>query len=372
MTILLVAGTRPEAVKLAPVAIALLAANARVSICSTGQHPQLVREALASFDLKADMEVPAIPAGSSLATLTSTIVKQIDRIVTETKPNWVVVQGDTTSAFAAGLAAFLRQVPVAHVEAGLRTGTPLSPFPEEANRAMLARLASLHFATTPAAAANLVAEGIAPAQVLVTGNTVVDAVQIVRANRSGSLQDELMRGLKLDAGRPVVLVTCHRRENWGRPLLGICAALAELADAYPQHQWLLPMHPNPVLRSTYATVLGARPNVSLTEPLAYGDMIGVLTACSLAVSDSGGLLEEAAGFGLPFIVLRDRTERPEALAAGYAELAGSDPRRIVELARGWLDDPARRAALASISNPFGDGHAAERIAARLLATGIAV
>lgn len=363
MKAMVVVGTRPEAVKLAPLILALKRTSSAI-VVTTGQHAEMAARTLADFGILPDLSMPTLPAARSLGLLASLLIDRFGALIAEHQPDWMVVQGDTSSAFAAGLAAFYGGLPVAHVEAGLRTGDLASPFPEEGHRQLLARIARLSFAPTELAAANLAGEGIAADRIRVVGNTVVDAVNLARAGWTAERRAAIERQLALP-DTPLVLVTCHRRENLGPVLADICAALAALARRYPGHLWLFPVHPNPEVRALVAEALGALPNVRLSEPLDYHQTLFVLSRAELVVTDSGGLQEEAPSFARPVAILRDRTERPEAIAAGFATLAGRGPAEIERTVADWLDHPARRHALAGQPNPFGDGKAAERISAEL-------
>ena len=362
MKVFIAMGTRPEAIKLAPVIMALRG-RAETILCCTGQHAELCTDALMSFGLRPDISLPAVTGPRTLTRLMATLLEGLDTALQHTLPDWMVVQGDTNSAFAATLAAFYRGIAVAHVEAGLRTGDLAGPFPEEGNRAMLAQVARLHFAPTRRAEANLLGEGIAPARIVVSGNTIVDAVALMQSDAT-----RLETNLELPGG-PLVLVSCHRRENQGSVLAGICAAIRRLAQHYPRHTWLFPMHPDPAIRSLVEAELAGISNILLRPPLTYGETLHVLSRCELVVTDSGGLQEEVAAFYKPVVVMREHTERPEGVEAGFASLAGRDPTGIEAAVCAWLDDPARRSALVGKPNPYGDGNAAGRIVEALLAAG---
>ncbi|MEW9805682.1 non-hydrolyzing UDP-N-acetylglucosamine 2-epimerase [Mesorhizobium sp. ZMM04-5] len=364
MKVFVAIGTRPEAIKLAPV-VAALRPKADVVVATTGQHPRLAVGALADFGIVPDLALPPIEGRPSLAQLTASMTAVLDLALVGQKPDWVVVQGDTNSAFAAGLAAYYRSIPVAHVEAGLRTGNLAMPFPEEGNRQMLARIARWHFAPTVRAAANLVSEGVDRTRVVMSGNTVVDAVALARAGRREEDWKALDAALALPDG-PLVLVSCHRRENRGQTLLDICSAIRRLAARYPLHRLVLPMHPEPDVRTVFQVELAGVDNVFLREPFGYVETLHALDRCDLVLTDSGGLQEEVATYRKPVVVMRDQTERPEGIEAGFASLAGRDPDRIVSEVSGWLDDPQRRARLAGVANPYGDGSASRRIAETLL------
>lgn len=356
--VLVVMGTRPEAIKLAPVARALADTPDLAGLTAlTGQHDALCREVLDAFGLVADVSAAVARPGQGLAGLTARVVTAADDLIDRTRPAAVVVQGDTTTAFGTALAAFYRGIPVVHVEAGLRTGRLDAPWPEEANRRLIADIATLHLAPTPGAAANLLAEGVEPSAVRITGNTVVDALRHYLA-RPVTVSGEAGRALA--AGRPVVLVTTHRRESWGAPERRAARALAEVARRHPDVLVVVPMHPNPVVRGPLREILGGIANVELREPLPYPELVHLLARTTVVVTDSGGIQEEAATLGVPVLILRDVTERPEVLTSGVGRLVGTDPDRIREELDGLLGDPARRAAMSVPTTAFGDGRAALR------------
>jgi len=365
--ILIVFGTRPEVIKLWPVDQALRAhADWQVSLCNTGQHRELVPPILDSFGLVPEIELGVMNPGQSLSSLMARLLDALDPVLDALRFDWVVVQGDTTTALAATLAAYHRHVPVAHVEAGLRTHDLAAPFPEEGNRQLIARLASLHLAPTPRARAALLAEGVAPARVELTGNTVVDAARRVaeRLSPDGApppgAPPQLLR---FTGARPLVLITGHRRESFEGGLVAVCDGLAELARAYPGADFVYPVHLNPSVQAAVRGRLAGLANVHLLEPLDYPAAVWLLRRCLFVVTDSGGLQEEAPEFGKPVLVTRESTERSEGLAAGCAELVGYDRARLVAAARRLLDDPA--AARLDAANPYGDGHAAARCAQAL-------
>lgn len=366
MNALFVLGTRPEVIKLAPV-IAACRPVIEVKVAATGQHREMLAQALATFGLVPDFAFDAMQPDQGLSALAARLIEGMDGALAQANPDWVIVEGDTTTAFAAGLAAFHRQIRVAHVEAGLRTHDLAAPFPEEANRAMLARLATLHFAPTERARDNLLAEGIADAAIHVTGNTIVDAVAAIRAASNPAVLEAALP-IRLDSS-PLILVTCHRRENFGPALAGICEAIAELAAAYPGHRFVLPLHPNPNILGPVGARLGGVRNIELIEPLDYPALLHLLGHSALVLTDSGGIQEEAPSFGVPVVITRELTERGEGIEAGFATLAGRHPARILAATRDWLDHPEKRAALAGRPNPYGDGHASTRIRDLLLAAG---
>lgn len=364
--ILLVLGTRPEVIKLAPVLRALRAHDDwEVSLCCTGQHRELVPPILSSFGLRCEVELSAMTPAQSLSSLMARLLDGIDPVLDALRFDWVIVQGDTTTALTAALAAFHRRVPVAHVEAGLRTGDLASPFPEEGNRQLIARVASLHLAPTPTARAALVAEGVAEGAIEVTGNTVVDALRWAAKKlppEGSAPTSELMRFAK---GRPFVLVTGHRRESFAGGLAAVCAGLSALARAYPQVDFVYPVHLNPNVQAAARGLLGGLGNVFLLEPVDYLQAVWLLKKCMFVITDSGGLQEEAPEFGKPVLVTRTATERMEGIAAGCAVLVGYETERLVATARRWLDDPEAYAAACPRENPYGDGRAAPRCVAAL-------
>ncbi|OJA26968.1 non-hydrolyzing UDP-N-acetylglucosamine 2-epimerase [Burkholderia ubonensis] len=364
MKVMVVMGTRPEVIKLAPVVHALYR-EAEVIVCSTGQHREMLAQALGVFGIRPNIELDVMHPRQSLNELSARLLARLDGAMAEMRPDWVLVQGDTTTAFCAGLAAFHRGIPVGHVEAGLRTGDLKSPFPEEANRSLLGRIAAFHFAPTDAAARNLFDEGIAADRVVVTGNTVVDAISLVRDGWAGQGAGPVVPEWASD-GRPQILVTCHRRENFGEVLESICKMLRDLCARYDMYRWVFPVHLNPAVREPVQRELDGIANLKLIEPVDYPTSLYLISRSSLVVSDSGGIQEEAPSFGVPVVVMRNHTERIEGVSAGFATLAGQSAAQIEQAVVAWLDDPARRAALAARANPYGDGLASQRIVSSLL------
>ncbi|MCC7398178.1 MAG: UDP-N-acetylglucosamine 2-epimerase (non-hydrolyzing) [Planctomycetes bacterium] len=352
--ILVAVGTRPEAVKMAPVVHALRACPwADVRVLATAQHRQLLDQIHTFFGITPDYDLDLMRQNQSLADLTARLIAALDPVLAEARPDLVLAQGDTTTVMVSALASFYRRLPFAHVEAGLRTGDVSNPFPEEMNRVLVGRMASLHFAPTAGAAANLAREGIT-ANVHVTGNTVIDAL-LWAAERVDT------RPFVPPPGHRLVLVTAHRRENFGAPFAAVCQALRTIADR-GDVQLLYPVHPNPNVRDTAFGVLGGHPAIRLVEPLDYPDMVAAMRACHLILTDSGGVQEEAPSLGKPVLVLRTTTERPEGVTAGAAQLVGTDHDAIVAAANRLLDDDLAYAAMAKVENPYGDGRAAARIA----------
>lgn len=366
--VLVVIGTRPEGIKLAPVVNALAhhADRLETRVALTGQHSDLLDQVLETFSLESDWDLGIMRAGQDLYDLAHGCLDGLRGVVREFRPDLVLVQGDTATVFFAALVAFFEKVRVGHVEAGLRSGDKWRPYPEEIFRRLSGVVADLHFAPTAAARDNLLAEGIPAAQVFLTGNTVVDALRSV-AERSLPAEDAALRAL-LASGSRFVLVTAHRRESFGAPLRGIFGAIRELADRFPDLEFLYPVHPNPNVLEPAREILGDHPRIHLTTPLAYTDLVHALRRATLVLTDSGGLQEEAPSFGTPVLVLREVTERPEAVRAGVARLVGVDPDRIVATASALLADEAARQRMARPESPYGDGRAGARIADIILHT----
>lgn len=372
-----VVGTRPEAIKMAPVILALAKDHEFVPILiATGQHGEMLSQALDLFNLTPDHNLQVMQPGQSLAELTAKIVAGVSSLLDELKPDVVLVHGDTTTAFASSLAAFYLGVPVGHVEAGLRTRNILGPFPEEFNRQAIARLATWNFAPTSNASANLVAEMVAPESIHVTGNTIVDALNMViqQLNNDGELggqvKRELLDILKLDyEARPLVLVTAHRRENLGGGIESICEAVADLSELFPGVNFVFPVHLNPVVRELAEKHLSGKENVTLTRPLNYLEFLTLLSRCSLAISDSGGVQEEGVSLNKRILVTREETERAEGVKSGHLTLVGANRKVIVEEASSVLTAFERSEPFSGLENPYGDGSAAARILGVLAAHG---
>jgi len=354
-TVILVAGTRPEAIKVAPVATAMTAsAHLRPHLVTTGQHADLAPVALAELGVAADEEHTVGEADrASQHRLLAAVVDALTRVVAEQRAAAILVQGDTVSAFAGALAGLWTKTPVVHLEAGLRSGDLHQPFPEEAYRRQIAVLAALHLAPTRAAVANLLAEGVDPATVVCIGNTVIDAAQAIGR---GALPPHLA----VPPGARRLLVTTHRRENWGEPLAGILDAVRRLADDVTDLDVVIPVHPNPIVHDVVHRLLGDHPRITLLDPVPYGELVGLLATSTLVLTDSGGIQEEAPTFGVPTLVLREVTERTEAVDAGCSLLVGTDGERIHAAAHRLLTDEGARQAMARVANPFGDGKAAAR------------
>lgn len=364
--VLFVYGTRPEAIKLAPILDAMRGAPGLTPVvCATGQHREMLDQVHEIFGIVPDHDLDVIEPRQTLAHITATVLDRIVAVLESVLPRAVVVQGDTTSTFTAALAAFYEQIPVVHVEAGLRTHKRYAPFPEEANRTLTARLATLHLAPTPASAANLVAEGIARDDIVVTGNTVIDALHAV-LRQPPPLREPALAALSENRHR-TLLVTAHRRESWGEPMRGIARALRRLVDEFDDLQVVFPVHRNPAVRDAVLPLLDGHDRVVLTEPLDYADFSQVLQRAHVVLTDSGGVQEEAPSLGKPVLVLRSVTERPEAVAAGVVRLVGADEAVIVEeVGRLFADDTAW-SAMATGASPYGDGRAAARSVAAIRA-----
>lgn len=363
LRVLSVFGTRPEAIKMAPVVLALhrLGAAVHSSVCVTGQHREMLDDVLSLFRIRPDHDLDVMRPGQSPTGVAAAVLHGLEPVLQAERPDWVLVQGDTTTAALAALAAFYAGAQVGHVEAGLRSGEPREPFPEEINRRVAGAIADLHFAPTAGARANLLREGVDPDSVLVTGNTVIDALRQVAAmpDRGGGP----LAAIPSEAR--VVLVTAHRRESFGEPLENVCAALWALVARYPDVHVVFPVHPNPSVRQVVHGTLGEVPGITLLEPLRYHELVRVLGRAHLVLTDSGGLQEEAPSLGKPVLCLRDVTERVEGVEAGTVRLVGTDPLRIVEEAERLLDSELEYARMAHAVNPYGDGCAAERIVAAL-------
>ncbi|MDO4887350.1 MAG: UDP-N-acetylglucosamine 2-epimerase (non-hydrolyzing) [Actinomycetaceae bacterium] len=363
MRVMLVYGTRPEAIKMAPL-IKAFDADPRFEAISvvTGQHREMLDQVQGFFGITPDVDLDIHSQGQTLTQVTTRTLEGVGKAIDDFAPDAVAVQGDTSSAFAAALAAFYHEVPVLHVEAGLRTGNLSSPYPEEGNRRLIGQLTALHLCPTEESRDNLLREDAPASAVRVTGNTVIDALlhaveQPIRSD------DEALDSILSDTDKRVVLVTAHRRESWGEPMGRIGQAVAQLSDAFPHTVFVLPAHRNPQVRQSLLPWLKDRDNVLVTEPLGYGAFCAVMNRASLVLTDSGGVQEEAPALSKPVLVLRENTERPEAVAFGVARLVGTDVDRIVGEATTLLTDEAAYSAMARAANPYGDGHACERILA---------
>jgi len=358
LTVLTIFGTRPEAIKLAPVVLELdrFPDDIRSVVCITAQHRDMLDQVLRMFDIQPDIDLNLMTENQTLPDLTSAALLGVTDVLADVQPDVVLVQGDTTSAMAAGLAAFYRKIPVGHVEAGLRTGDRYQPFPEEINRRLLTSIASYHFAPTDMARDALLREGVPSHAVHMTGNTVVDALQAI-ARKGATLNGLSDLGLQ----RRLILMTAHRRENFGVPLEDICRAVLRLIERNRDIEIAYPVHRNPNVRSTVERMLSGQDRIHLLPPLEYDQFIHLLSRSTLVLTDSGGLQEEGPVLGKPVLVMRETTERPEGVAAGSNRLVGTDTQTIVTEAERLLNDPAAYESMARATNPFGDGHAAQRI-----------
>lgn len=373
LKVMLVFGTRPEAIKMAPVVKGLQAAAPAIQtvVCVTAQHRQMLDQVLSLFDIRPDHDLDLMKPGQDLFDITSGILTGLKPVLAAEQPDLVLVHGDTTTTMAASLAAFYLKVPVGHVEAGLRTGNRQAPFPEEINRRITGTLTDLHFAPTEAARANLLREGVDPAHIQVTGNTVIDALMSVaqRLQADAGLRDELdQRFAFLDPARRLILVTGHRRENFGQGFEQICLALADIAEREPGVDILYPVHLNPNVRKPVTEILAARrlTNVHLIDPVDYLPFVYLMSRSHLIITDSGGVQEEAPSLGKPVLVMRETTERPEAVAAGTVILVGTSRERIVGETLNLLHNPSAYDAMSRAHNPYGDGQAAGRIVQTIL------
>ena len=353
-------GTRPEAIKMAPLVLELQSRQGIQPICCvTAQHREILDAVLEIFRLKPDYDLNIMEPRQTLSTITTKCLLGMEGVLEEAKPDLVLVHGDTSTTFAGALAAFYRQIPVGHVEAGLRTWDKYSPFPEEMNRKLVGDIADLHFCPTPANRENPAREGITDG-VFVTGNTVIDALKTtVRTDYSFSTQ--ALNGLDY-TGKRIILVTCHRRENYGQPMANIMTALRRIADAFPDVELVYPVHLSPVVREAAGKYLSGHPRIHLIDPLSADEMHNLMARAYLVMTDSGGLQEEAPALGRPVLVLRRETERPEAVRAGTVRLAGTEEEEIFSLASELLHDERAYHAMAHAVNPYGDGQACRRIA----------
>jgi UDP-N-acetylglucosamine 2-epimerase (non-hydrolysing) len=367
--ILTIFGTRPEAIKMAPLVLAL-AQDERFDarLCVTGQHREMLDQVLDLFDIKPDFDLKIMKPQQSLSDVFSATMDRLQAVFAEFRPDMVLVHGDTASTFAATLSAFFHQVPVGHIEAGLRTGNLSSPWPEEANRKLTGVLAGLHFAPTATSQANLLAEGVDPATILVTGNTVVDALFVMTKRLAN---DDALRAAFdaqfafLRTGQPMVLVTGHRRENFGDGFERICAALGALAERFPDVDIVYPVHLNPNVREPVNRLLSQLGNIHLIDPIDYLPFVYLMGRSTLVLTDSGGIQEEAPSLGKPVLVMRDTTERPEAIEAGTVKLVGTSVDDIVDAVSSLLTDDVLFAQMSAAHNPYGDGKAIARIIERL-------
>ncbi len=363
---LFIFGTRPEAIKLSPIVLHQRGRGSEFQpiVCVTAQHRHLLDQVLDVFGIRPDYDLNVMLPGQTLFQSTSRIVAALEAVVEASRPDMILVQGDTTTTFAGALAGFYANVPVAHVEAGLRTGDNRQPFPEEMNRVLTTRLSTLHFAATHSARENLLREGVDANRIAVTGNSGIDAVLYVReALESGKLMG--IHGLPLDSSKKLILVTAHRRESFGAAFENICRALARLSDR-TDIQIVYPVHPNPNVQNPVRRALEGRPNTILIEPLMYVPFVDLMCRAHVLLTDSGGVQEEGPSLGKPILVMRDKTERPEAVLAGTAKLVGTDEERIYNETSRLLDNPGDYQRMARTHNPYGDGRASQRISDRIL------
>jgi len=369
LRILVVFGTRPEAIKMAPVVAALRGRVGRFScvVCVTAQHREMLDPVLELFSIVPDHDLNLMRPGQGLRDVTTAVLREVSTVMEMERPDLVLVHGDTTTTMAATLAAYYARIPVGHVEAGLRTGNKYAPFPEEINRKVTTAIADLHFAPTATSRGNLLAEGVAPEAIVVTGNTVIDALLSVadRLRSDPALSKRMEAEFRfLDPSRKLVLVTGHRRENFGEGFENICRALTEIAERRPGAEILYPVHLNPNVQEPVRRILGEgrRGNVHLIPPVDYLPFVYLMSHCHLIVTDSGGIQEEAPSLGKPVLVMREITERPEAVEAGTVRLVGTDREKIVAETLRLLDDPEAYRSMSMANNPYGDGKAAGRIA----------
>jgi UDP-N-acetylglucosamine 2-epimerase (non-hydrolysing) len=363
MKVLSIVGTRPEAIKMAPVIQELSSyPGVESRVCVTAQHRQMLDQVFNLFQIKPDVDLNLMKANQSLAELTAAIFTHLDPVLTQMKPDWVLAQGDTTTVMATSLLAYYHRIRFGHVEAGLRTFDKWQPFPEEINRRVAGLVADLNFAPTAWARNNLLKENVAEETIVVTGNPVIDALRQVATRPPDQMTFELLTRLGLHEGRRLVLVTAHRRENFGQPLVNICQALLQLADIYGDAMRILyPVHLNPNVRNTVYPLLDHHPGIVLTQPLDYLPMVHMLKRAALVLTDSGGLQEEAPGLGVPVLVMREVTERPEGVQAGTVRLIGTEQNNIRDEVKRLLDNPGAYEQMARAVNPYGDGKAAQRI-----------
>lgn len=357
----MILGTRPEAIKLAPVIRRLkqdIGLKGQVCVCSTGQHREMLEPVLSLFQIEPDIRLDVMQPDQTLPALASRLLDRLQPVFSEIRPRLVLVQGDTTTAFIGGLAAFYERIPVGHVEAGLRTRDLERPFPEELNRQILSRIARYHFSPTELARRNLLEEGVPSDRIWVTGNTGIDALLEIAAT-PGQFPPSL--AALLDTGRRVILVTAHRRENFGQPFRQICGALLEIARRHPECDLIYPVHLNPNVEGQARELLSLRSNIHLVAPLDYLPFVHLMKRSFLILTDSGGIQEEAPSLGKPVLVLRERTERPEAVEAGTVRIVGFDEARIVSETDRLLTDTAFYDSMSRAINPYGDGRASERI-----------
>ena len=361
-------GTRPEGIKMAPVIKALQQANnLEPIVVSTGQHKEMLDQVIKIFDLHIDFDLKVMQPNQTLASLSASLMTKVDALLDKIQPDMALVQGDTTTVLMAALACFYRQIPVGHVEAGLRTNNMLSPFPEEANRRTAAPIMALHFPPTPRACDNLIKENIAPDIIHTVGNTVIDALFLeLQQQKTPEIQrkidSELHNQLPSDwRTRPYILITGHRRENFGKGFADICSALRQLADKFTNYRFIYPVHLNPNVQEVVYQQLAGLDNIHLIKPAGYRTFVALMANAHIILTDSGGVQEEAPSLGKPVLVMRDTTERPEGIEAGTVQLVGTDPEAIVNSVSNLIEDESLYRSMATAENPYGDGQAAGRI-----------
>lgn len=369
LRILSIFGTRPEAVKMAPV-IEELRKNKSIDsiVCVTAQHREMLDQVLDLFEIKPDIDLNLMRPNQNLSRLTADLIAHIDPVLEKVNPDWILIQGDTTTVMAASLTAFYRRITIGHVEAGLRTGNRWQPFPEEINRRIAGVTANLHFAPTEHARQNLLKEGVPDWRIAVTGNPVIDALHVISGQPAPAKIKELLKRLQIHpGGKELILVTAHRRENFGKPIEDICRSLQDLAKKYSQRvEIIYPVHLNPNIQEPVNRLLKGIKNITLLKPQEYLSLVHLLRSSKLVLTDSGGIQEEATGLGKPALVLRQVTERPEGVEAGVLKVVGTDRKRIVSEASRLLDDPKAWESMAHAANPYGDGHAARKIIQAIL------
>jgi len=360
---MIIFGTRPEAIKLCPLINEFKKHSSAFNtiVCVSAQHREMLDQFLTLFKIAPDHDLNLMQENQTLTEITSRVLTEACKVLEQVKPDMVLVQGDTTTTFAASLSAFYHKIRIGHVEAGLRTGNKYSPFPEEINRTLTGAMADLHFAATTRARDNLRAENIPAEKIIVTGNTVIDALFWVRGKIKAENKNFIDLFHPIDFNKKIVLVTGHRRENFGQRFINLCNALKSLAQSYPDLEIVYPVHPNPNVKKTVYEYLASIPNIKLLEPLEYEPFIYLMDKCYFIITDSGGIQEEAPSLGKPVLVTRNSTERPEAIDVGAAKLVGTDKNMILKEAIKLLTDPTYYASMSHINNPFGDGRASQRI-----------
>lgn len=363
MKVMVMAGTRPEAIKIAPIMHELSKHSEFTPIlCNTGQHREMIAQALSDFNIRADINLDIMTQNQTLATLSSQLFEKVSQVLSEERPEWILVQGDTTTVMISALCAFYQNIKIGHVEAGLRSFNKRAPFPEEVNREIVSKVADLHFAPTVTAFQNLISEKVSPANVIITGNTSIDALYMMKnniLNQEDMLDVPIRKALA--EGKKIILVTGHRRENLGNGFIEICQAIKELANKYQDIVFVYPVHLNPNVRVTVHEILAGHPRIFLLDPLPYKKFIALLLNSYFVLTDSGGIQEEAPAVQKPVLVMRDVTERPEGVTAGVSKLVGARQHQIVQQASLLLEDSAAWNSMVCAKNPYGDGKAAHRI-----------